>query len=174
MLPEEKLAVLAAQLGSDCPLFLQDEPVVMRGRGDVISPLPASAVVRLRGRRVVVFKPGFGIATPWAYSQLAATPGSYCPPEEAEARLDAWLADASAPAEKLLFNNMEPPTFAKFVALPVLLRELQERFGLQTRMSGSGSACFAFIGEKDDVSEILMTIRNAWGESAFVREVRLT
>ena len=46
------LARLAAQLGSDCALFLHDGPVVMRGRGERIAPLPVEAAARLRGRRV--------------------------------------------------------------------------------------------------------------------------
>jgi 4-diphosphocytidyl-2-C-methyl-D-erythritol kinase len=168
------LAALAAQLGSDCALFLHDGPVVMRGRGERVAALPAGAARRLRGRRALVFKPGFGIATPWAYAQLvAAAPASYLPPAEAEARLAAWIADASVPAEELLFNNMEPPAFAKFLALPALLAELRARFGLAPRMSGSGSACFALLAEDADAAPIVAEIRAAWGGSAFVADTRL-
>ena len=174
-LSEEKLAVVAAQLGSDCPLFLHGQPVVMRGRGELISPLPAAAVLRLRRRRVVVFKPGFGISTPWSYGRLAASaPGSYCPPADAEARLAAWLENPNAPAEELLFNNMEPPAFTKYLALPVLFREIERRFQLRPRMSGSGSACFALLDENTDLTPIQAAIHEAWGASAFVTEARLT
>jgi 4-diphosphocytidyl-2-C-methyl-D-erythritol kinase len=174
-LSEEKLTMVAAQLGSDCPLFLHDQPIVMRGRGELISPLAAAAVSRLRGRRVVVFKPGFGISTPWSYGRLAAAaPGGYCPPAEAEARLGAWLANPAAPAEELLFNNLEPPAFTKFLALSVLFRELERRFQLRPRMSGSGSACFALLDENTQLGPILVTIREAWGASAFVTEATLT
>lgn len=169
-----ELAVVAAELGSDCPLFLRDAPVVMRGRGERVADLPASAIARIRGRRVLVFKPGFGISTPWAYGRLvAAAPGGYLPAAEAETRLAAWLADASAPLENLLFNNMEPPAFAKFVALPVLLERLRGDFGLAARMSGSGSACFALLPESAAVAPIQAVIRAAWGDSAFMVETRL-
>lgn len=169
-----ELAAVAAALGSDCPLFLRDAPVVMRGRGERVSELPASAITRIRGRRVLVFKPGFGISTPWAYGRLvAAAPGGYLPAPEAEARLAAWLADPAAPLENLLFNNMEPPAFAKFVALPVLLERLRGDFGLAPRMSGSGSACFAMLPESADAAPIRAAIRAAWGDSAFTAETRL-
>ena len=93
------LAELAARVGSDCALFLHGAPVVMRGRGERVAALPAAAAARLRGRRVLVFKPDFGIGTPWAYQRLAAeAPAGYVPAAEAEARLAAWLADPSAPA----------------------------------------------------------------------------
>ena len=173
-LSHEGLAAVAVQIGSDCPLFLHDGPVVMRGRGERIAALSPGAARRLSGRRVLVFKPAFGIVTPWAYARLAATaPTSYLPAAEAEARLTAWWGDPAAPAEKLLFNNMEPPAFAKFLALPVLLEQLRATFGLQPRMSGSGSACFAFLRDDTDVRAVAAAIRLAWGESAFVTEARL-
>lgn len=168
------LAALAAQVGSDCPLFLERAPVVMRGRGERIALVPEPAAARLMGRRVLIFKPGFGISTPWAYGRLAAgAPASYLAPADAEHRLATWLDQPEAPAETLLFNNMEPPAFTKFMALPVLLAQLETRFGLRGRMSGSGSACFALLPETWDVAPMIAMVREAWGESAFVVEARI-
>lgn len=168
------LAGLAARLGSDCPLFLHEGPVVMRGRGERIEPLAAEPASRLRGRRVLVFKPGFGVPTAWAYGQLAArAPGSYLPAAEAEARLATWCARAGASPAELLYNNMEPAAGAKFLAIPALLERLQREFGLAVRMSGSGSACFALLPDAGPVAAIVERIRSSWGPSAFVREARL-
>jgi 4-diphosphocytidyl-2-C-methyl-D-erythritol kinase len=173
-LDAEALHEVASGLGSDCPLFLHDGPIVMRGRGERIAALAASAVARVRGRRVLVFKPGFGVATPWAYAQLAAAaPGSYLPAAEAEARLAGWTARTQAPLEELLFNNMEPPVFGKFAALPVLFAQLRREFGVEPRMSGSGSACFVLLREDQEVGGMLAAIRAAWGDSAFAIEARL-
>jgi 4-diphosphocytidyl-2-C-methyl-D-erythritol kinase len=173
-LDEAALSRVAAEVGSDCPLFLQEAPVVMRGRGERVTALPAGVAARLRGRRVLVFKPGFGIPTPWAFGRLAAVaPAGYLPAAEAEARLAAWIDDPSAPLENLLFNNLEAPAFAKYLALPTLLKQLRARFGLAARMSGSGSACFAPLGEQADAVPILAAIREAWGPSAFAIEARL-
>lgn len=171
---EAAMDEMAAELGSDCPLFLRDGPVVMRGRGERVELLAETAARRLRGRRVLIFKPAFGIATAWAYGRMAAkAPESYLPAEEAEARLAAWASDASAPVEALLFNNMETVAFAKFLALPTLLEQLREEFGVAPRMSGSGSACFAFLPEEMESGKIAGAIREAWGESAFVAETRV-
>jgi 4-diphosphocytidyl-2-C-methyl-D-erythritol kinase len=169
------LAELAARVGSDCALFLHGAPVVMRGRGERVEALPAAAAARLRGRRVLVFKPDFGIGTPWAYQRLAAAaPAAYVPVAEAEARLAAWLADPTAPAEQLLGNNLERPAFAKFIALPALLGELRNRFALAPQLSGSGSACFALLPDNAPVPDIAAAIRAAWGEAAFVLETRFS
>jgi 4-diphosphocytidyl-2-C-methyl-D-erythritol kinase len=170
-----QMTEIAAQLGSDCALFLRGAPVVMRGRGELIEALPDTAVSRLSGRRVLIFKPSFSISTVWAYRRMAAeAPKAYLPPELAEARLADWLASASGKAEGFLFNNMEKPAFAKYVALPVLLEVLQTEFGLAPRMSGSGSACFALLPEGAEEGPIKRRIREYWGEEAFLAETRIS
>lgn len=181
-LDEALLMQLAASLGSDCPLFLRKAPVVMRGRGEQVEALPAAAATRVRGRRVLLFKPSFGISTPWAYGRMVARGTDYLPAAEAEARLAAWLRGA-APLEELLFNNMEPAAFGKFEALPVLLAKLRREFGVAAGMSGSGSACFAVLpgpstgpgqgASADTVTRMKQMIRDCWGQGAFVQEARL-
>lgn len=169
---EAQLEAMAARLGSDCVLFLRGAPVVMRGRGERVENLPTGAVARLRGRRVLVFKPSFGIATPWAYGRMVARGGDYLPAAEAEARLAAWIASA-APAEQILFNNMEPAAFEKYVALPVLLAKLRAEFGLEPRMSGSGSACFALLRDDGVTAPVVARIRECWGPAAAIIETRI-
>lgn len=168
------LADVAAGLGSDCPLFLAGGPVVMRGRGELVQTLAGSPAARLRGRRVIVFKPSFGVATPWAYARFAVgAPHSYLPTLAAEDRLAGWSDDPGATAEELLFNSFEEVVFGKYVALPVLLAQLRQHFDLTARMSGSGSACFALLDDKDPAEEITAVIRAAWGPAALIVETRI-
>ena len=169
------LAGIAAQVGSDCALFLHDGPVVMRGRGERLEALPAGGVGTLRGRRVLIFKPGFGVATAWAYARMVAQPATYLSANEAEARLAVFAVAAAEGGawENHLLNNMESVAFAKFIALPALLDELRARFGLTARMSGSGSACFALLADDVPVVEVTAAIRAAWGAEAFVVETRI-
>lgn len=175
LLPPKALAELAAIVGSDCALFLHGEPLVMRGRGERIEELSASAVQRLSGRSVLVFKPAFGISTAWAYGAMAAEkPRYYLSSEQAEAQLARWLGDSAAAADTLLFNNMESIAFRKFPALPGLLEKLTRTFGLAVRMSGSGSACFALLPARAPVDQIRRVIRESWGESAFLVQSRIT
>jgi 4-diphosphocytidyl-2-C-methyl-D-erythritol kinase len=177
------LGIMAARLGSDCSMFLTDGPVIMRGRGEQIEPLTAAERARLTGQRVLIFKPSFGIGTPWAYAQLAsfakatkakvASPQYYLPAAQAEARLMDWRRNPTAPLADFLFNSFELVTFRKFIALPVLLEKLRANFGLSPRMSGSGSACFALLDAAAPVEAIKGTIRSAWGPAAFVCEATL-
>jgi 4-diphosphocytidyl-2-C-methyl-D-erythritol kinase len=163
-----RLAAMAARLGADCALFAAGEPLIMRDRGDRIERLSDAEAARLRGQRVLVFKPDFGIGTAWAYGRMAADPTRYLPAVEAEARLAAWRAEAVAPLESLAYNNMEAVAFAKFLALPALHAELFERFGVTARMSGSGSASFLILREDMDEEAIRDCVRTAWGAAAFV------
>lgn len=173
-LDREGLARAAARVGSDCPLFLAGGPVVMRGRGERVEALGAQARRRLGGCRVLLFKPAFPVATPWAYAALAlGAPHAYLAQAEAEARLAAWAARPGAALGELLFNSLERPVFAKYPALPVLLGRLRVRFGLEARMSGSGSACYALLGEAADSGPVEAAIREAWGRTAFVQEARI-
>jgi len=172
LLDEGRLAGVAATLGSDCALFLANAPVVMRGRGERVEPLPAGAVARLRGRRVLLFKPGFGIGTPWAYQRMIARGGDYLPAAAAEARLAAWVG-SNAPAEEILANNMEPAAFEKYPALPVLREKLRAEFGVVARMSGSGSACYALLRDNQVADPLVARIRTCWGAGAFVQEAQL-
>jgi 4-diphosphocytidyl-2-C-methyl-D-erythritol kinase len=168
-LSEAERFALAAELGSDCPLFLHAGPVVMRGRGEAITPLPEVAAARLRGRRLMLFKPAFGVATAWAFKALAARPEWYADAAVEEAALARWLADGDAEAEQLPGNTLAAPVFEKWPALPVLLAWLRERHGISARMSGSGSACFAWLADGVDAIAAGGTIREAWGEEAFVQ-----
>lgn len=172
LLDETRLAEVATTLGSDCALFLRSAPVVMRGRGEQVAGLPESAALRLRGRRVLLFKPSFGISTPWAYGRMIARGMDYLAAEQAEARLARWR-DGTAPAEELLFNNMEPAAFDKYSALPLLLAELRREFGVAAAMSGSGSACFALLRDKTETTALADRIRACWGAESFLQEARL-
>ena len=170
---ETQLEAMAAALGSDCVLFLKNAPVVMRGRGEKVEVLDEGCVAqRLRGRRVILFKPSFGIGTAWAYGRMAARGTDYLSMEAAEAQLKRWLAGA-APAEELLFNNMEGVAFDKYVALPLLLEKLRVKFGVVGRMSGSGSACYALLGEAQAAAPLEHMIRSCWGTTSFVQEARI-
>src|SRR5271156_1731329 len=60
--PREKLAPLAAELGSDVPFFLGQGPAICRGRGEIIEP-----VAGLGPLWFVVVRPPVGLSTPAVY-----------------------------------------------------------------------------------------------------------
>ena len=164
----EALETLAAEVGSDCPFFVRGRAAVMRGRGERLEVLPAAARAALAGRKVVLVKPPFGIPTPEAYGLLAKA-GEYRPSAQAEADLAAWVAAPSADPSAL-GNDLAAPVFAKHLALPVGLATFGRSSGVNWRMTGSGSACFAFVADGFDHARLREAVQGAWGPGAWVEE----
>lgn len=163
----ETLREIAAEIGSDCPLFLDGKPVIMRGRGERVEALSAAECAAISAKKFLIFKPAFGVSTAEAYGAMKReAPRYYSSESEAEAKLAAWRERPSGPLP--LFNDMEAPVFRKHLALPALFEILRERFALDPHMSGSGSACFAEISAETDVSAVATCVRSCLGETAVV------
>ena len=164
----EVLETLAAEVGSDCPFFVCGQAAIMRGRGERLEILSVAARAALAGRKVVLVKPPFGIPTPEAYGLLAKL-GKYRPTAQAEAALAAWIAQpASDPS--VLGNDLAAPVFAKYLALPAGLESFRRTTGVNWQMTGSGSACFAFVSECFDHARLREDVRRAWGQGAWVEQ----
>ena len=162
---------IAASLGSDCPLFLKHEPLIMRGRGELIESLDPSLVDSLRGRRLVLFKPSFGISTVWAYKSLAANSEYYAEEVEIEATVEAWKRGECS-LDSLLLNSFDEPVGRKYPSIPLLLERIRDELGVACLMSGSGSCCFALCDESETAG-VRKIVQDYWGERAFFEATRI-
>lgn len=168
--PLNKRALLevAAELGSDCPFFIDAQGAQISGRGEVIDTLPSAVCDRLRGQRIVLFRPHFGVSTAWAYSRLRdCRPDLYQPESVSRRRVEDFVAGGAV--RDLLFNNFEACVGEKYLAIPCLLEELRV-LGYACLMSGSGSCCFALLEAGQDVSSIKALCVSAWGSDVFFVE----
>lgn len=162
---------LTAGLGSDCPLFLSDEPVLMEGTGDRISRLDPDLASRIRGKPILLFKPRFPVETADAYRRLAKAQ-LYQKPERAEQLMADWAASGEPLPPRL--NDFERLMEIWIPSLAIFLHRLREHHGLDARLSGSGSGCFAFSpGNSSAKSHILEESERAWGESCWMEEAVL-
>lgn len=148
--PPEKLARIAAILGSDVAFFLHGPSSQCTGRGEVVVP-----IARPKPTSAVLILPAIHMATPAVYRQFDRMGlGS----DAALHRLPDWAAWAALGAEALageLVNDLEAPAFA----LSADLRDLHGRAARvlrrTVRMSGSGSSLFALYdaaGDADDAA----------------------
>ena len=139
--PMEKLAALAAELGSDTSFFLR--PVISRctGRGELVEPLDALAGW---SSPIVVLKPAFGISTPDAYRRWA------------DSRPVEGFSYAEQNADGvILVNDLERPAFEKYPFLGLMKQWLLKQEGVKgALMSGSGSSMFALTGSPDQAQAI--------------------
>jgi 4-diphosphocytidyl-2-C-methyl-D-erythritol kinase len=166
------LEAVAAEVGSDCPYFVRGQPAVMRGRGERLEPIPALAREALAGRRVLVAKPPFGVPTPEAYGLLVQS-GAYVDSATAEAALAEWLAQPIRDPSSL-GNTLAEPVFGKYLALPTALEALSQTLGVVFRMTGSGSACFAFYTEGAESESIKQALIRQWGGGTWFCDTRIS
>ncbi len=136
--PNERLAPIASALGSDVPLFLEDSPVVIRGRGE--------RVERLRNcwkGFLVLVVPSFALATREVF-------GRYSGGEIRRGENPApWqnVGHDSLNTSQQLFNDLEPDAFSVEPRLARLHGLLDGLDGRPVRMTGSGSSLFALFDD---------------------------
>lgn len=169
-LPDEDLRAIAAGVGSDCPLFINPQPALIQGRGEQVELLTSNQTQALLAQSLLLFKPHFPIATPWAYQQLKAK--DWTDAKTVWKHLKDWQQQPSK-LEKVLCNDLQKPVFRKYLALPILLEELQNRFDLDCQMTGSGSTCFALLKPSTPMASLRKTIQDAWGKYTWIKEVRI-
>jgi 4-diphosphocytidyl-2-C-methyl-D-erythritol kinase len=143
-LPMEELSALAADLGSDVPFFLSGGAAICRGRGELIERAPLPAPLKL-----LLLKPPFGVATPWAYSRwrdAQEIPRANYSPQQF--------------ADQLFVNDLERPVFEKFVFLAHmktwLLAQPEVAVAL---MAGSGSTMFGILPARTSADSIIARAR---------------
>ncbi len=144
-LGENRRLEIGASLGSDCNLFVDPAPKVIRGRGEILERLGDGEAARLSGRRLILLKPPLAIPTGWAYGALRANREAYISSEVAEERLEAFRSGGGV--ECLLTNSFEAVALRKFLGLRIMVEEARRFLGVAVLMSGSGSAVFALPGE---------------------------
>jgi len=162
LIPPESLHPRAAQLGSDIPFFLQDNPARATGRGEIIQPL--ESIAALQGRGLLMAWPGFGISTPWAYSALASS-GEYPISDNAGSILNGKLAD--------LFNSLEQPVFQKHAILPGIKGFFLANDALGALMSGSGSTMFAITEDRPAAEALRAKYHERFGQAGWSATVCL-
>ncbi|MGI9101105.1 MAG: 4-(cytidine 5'-diphospho)-2-C-methyl-D-erythritol kinase [Terriglobales bacterium] len=163
--PEDKLGI-AAEVGSDLPLFLVGGTVLGIGHGEQVLPLPDIAVLPL-----VVATPDIGVSTPEAFADwdtLAASESSQLTGAARPSRMDTfshelfvWLAGSNSGvpakgrdrAETPLLdlvragieNDFERVVFPQYPELREVKRVLEREGAKYASLSGSGAALYGLF-----------------------------
>lgn len=142
----EKLAQIGARVGSDVPFCVMGGTVLVEGRGELLSPLPA-----LPECWFVVCKPDFSCSTAVLYRKLDECPIAVRPDHK---QMDEGILSADLNRIARSVYNVFDPVVAQ--EKPELIR-IKNMFDdpnvLVCQMSGSGSAVFAILaGEESAVS----------------------
>jgi 4-diphosphocytidyl-2-C-methyl-D-erythritol kinase len=163
-LTPDQLQIIAASLGSDVPFFLQGEPALATGRGERIEPL--GTFPALRGAAFVLIHPGFGIATAWAYQQLARFPHALNGrPGRAQELISRLRSADLAAAGAEFYNSLEAPALEKYPLLALFQEFLRANGAVATLMSGSGSTTFAVVPGQAAGEELIERFKAKFGHA---------
>jgi 4-diphosphocytidyl-2-C-methyl-D-erythritol kinase len=137
-LTHPQLEDYAAQLGSDCPFFIENQPAYVTGRGELLEPFP----LNLAGYHITIVYPGVHISTKEAFSHINPAPSEMSVHEIAQLPVIRW--------KNLLINDFEPWAFEQYPVLSEIKEDLYKGGALYASLSGTGSALFGLAKEKID------------------------
>lgn len=148
--PRERLAQIAAEIGSDVPFFLAGGAAICRGRGERIEPVAACRL------RLVIVRPPVGLSTPQVYAgcRPAKEPVSSGPMQEALA------AGKVAAAARMLNNRLQEPAERLTPWIARLRGEFARQGVLGHHMSGSGSSYFGICSHARQARRVTARLRS--------------
>ena len=130
---EKELASLAVKLGSDCPFFLNNKPMMATGIGDVLEPVANV----LKGYFIKIIKPDFGINTAEAYKGIHPKAPDSKLKEIVKLPLEQWRSK--------LKNDFEATVFKIKPELQEIKNQFYKQGAIYAVMSGSGSSVFGIF-----------------------------
>jgi 4-diphosphocytidyl-2-C-methyl-D-erythritol kinase len=139
-IPEERLFELAAILGSDCPFFLFDGPMMMEGRGEILSPF----ALDMDQIYLVLLFPDIHVSTIDAYEGVT--------PKVPEKHLTELIVQPIHQWKRLVTNDFESSVFNSHPSLGSLKEQLYQAGALYASLSGSGSALFGLFNKQPRIT----------------------
>lgn len=131
------LSEVAAKVGSDCPFFIFNRPMLATGRGEVLS-FVEGLDSRLSDYKVVIIKDeDCSVSTAEAYAGVMPRPKEFSPEIILRRHVGEWRCN--------LFNDFEE-SIIKLVDSPARIKaRLYELGATYSAMTGSGSAVFGIF-----------------------------
>ena len=131
----QQLEVYASKLGADCPFFIENQPKIVRGIGEIFSPCP----IDLTGKVLLIKNPGIHIGTKEAYANVI--------PKEVDRAIEDTLSDSPSKWVEHLKNDFEVSVFPNHPELETLKNELYDLGATYASMTGSGSTVYGLFDE---------------------------
>lgn len=158
--PRQKLFPLAAQLGSDVPLFLSAATTRVRGRGDILQEASFD-----QKYWVVLIFPGVEVSTAWAYSRLDQLRFALTT-TDSHININRFETERGGRFGRIGMepNDLEAVTFSAFPKVQ-RAKESLVRYGAElSRMSGSGSSVFGLFTKKASGNGAMVSLQDEWGK----------
>jgi 4-diphosphocytidyl-2-C-methyl-D-erythritol kinase len=146
-IPADRLAELAAQLGSDVPLFLGPPAARMTGRGERLEPVTVHPFI------AVLHMPQIACSTADVYRQFDRLPGAGRPIAEREA-MDLAGSPPSAWRGRMR-NDLALAAYEVSAELRRLALMLRRTLRQRVALTGTGSALFVLCDDARHAGKVL-------------------
>lgn len=142
-----ELKQLAAEIGSDCALFIENKPSLAGGRGEILTDFKHE----LQAYYMVLLFPGFGVSTQEAYSSVLVN--------ENVKELSALLIAPIENWKDVILNDFEKSVFKIYPEISSIKDKLYSAGAIYASMSGSGSAVYGIFNRKPSLPKSLLKYR---------------
>ncbi|MEM6524626.1 MAG: 4-(cytidine 5'-diphospho)-2-C-methyl-D-erythritol kinase [Bacteroidota bacterium] len=132
----------AAKLGSDCPFFVKNAPVLALSTGTEFHNLD----INLKEYFLVLVSPHVHISTVEAYSGVTPKNPSIKLSESLKQPLTFW--------KSRVINDFEGSIFPKHPEISSLKEQMYQQGAIYASMTGSGSAVYGLFESEPDLSEL--------------------
>lgn len=140
---KDRLLQLASKLGSDCPFFIDNQPAMVCGVGEILTPYDPG----LTGLHIILINPGVHVSTSEAYADIGISQDGPDLKEILEQDISSW--------KYFLFNEFEKSIFKKFPELENIKTELYRSGAVYASMSGSGSSIYGIFNAPPEIDNSL-------------------
>ena len=152
---EEKLAGLAAKLGSDVCFFLRGGTALARGKGEIISPLPPISPMWL-----VLVTPDVPVETGKTGRMYSNLKQSHFTGGDITQKVVEALSQGKKFLPSMLFNTFENVAFEDFNVRRLYIDPLIKLGALHVHLAGSGPTLFSMFAEKARAEDIYTRCRS--------------
>jgi 4-diphosphocytidyl-2-C-methyl-D-erythritol kinase len=129
----------ALEVGSDCPFFIDNQPMMGTGRGEILNPVS----LHLKGLHLILIKPDIHISTAEAYGGII--------PQQREHSILNTLSLPIREWKDKLKNNFEDSIFNKHPSIGHIKEKLYSLGATYASMSGSGASVFGIFEKQIDL-----------------------
>jgi 4-diphosphocytidyl-2-C-methyl-D-erythritol kinase len=142
-----QLMEIAAELGSDCPFFIDNNPAHVSGRGEKLEKISLD----LSGTSFILVFPGLHISTKDAFSKTNPKQVGNDTLSIIHMKKEAWRTH--------LKNDFEEVIARDYPSILEIRDELYESGAFYASLSGSGSAVFGLFEKPTEIPEAFLNFR---------------
>jgi 4-diphosphocytidyl-2-C-methyl-D-erythritol kinase len=147
-LPVSEMHDIAERFGSDIPYFLYGGTLLGTHKGEYLS-----VIAPFSWGHILLVKPGFGVSAKEAYEIVDYSENA-----------SSWTEFIETGNVKLCYNRLQKGVIRNYPLIGDILREMDDCGAEKSLMTGSGSTCVGFFGNRGSIEKAMQVFnkRGYW------------